>query len=217
MSTFPGSPRILKGAIVGIDRLNPLASVIVFQYNPDTLVRKLVARTPVERGARSEAQRLHGAPAENIQLTVEIDATDQLEAAAGAATSMGIHPQLAALEMLLYPKSSAVIANTVLALVGTIEVLAVEAPMTFLIWGARRILPVRLSELDITEEAHDVNLNPIRAKVSLGLRVLTYSDLPLSHPGYYAFLAHQLVKETMAVIGSANNVGAVAGGGIQLL
>jgi Contractile injection system tube protein len=217
MSTFPGSPKTLKGAIVGIDRLNPLASVIVFQYNPDTLTRKLVARAPAERGARSEAQRLHGAPAENIQVTVEIDATDQLEKAAGDATSMGIHPQLAALEMLLYPKSSAVIANTVLALAGTIEVLAVEAPMTFLIWGARRILPVRLTELNITEEAHDVNLNPIRAKVSFGLRVLTYSDLPLSHPGYYAFLAHQLVKETMAVIGSAGNIGAVAGGGIELL
>lgn len=217
MSTFPGSPKTLKGAIVGIDRLNPLASVIVFQYNPDTLTRKLVARAPAERGARSEAQRLHGAPAENIQLTVEIDATDQLEVAAGDATSMGIHPQLAALEMLLYPKSSAVIANTVLAIAGTIEVLATESPMTFLIWGARRIVPVRLSELNITEEAHDVNLNPIRAKVALGLRVLTYSDLPLTHPGYYAFLAHQLVKETMAVIGSANNIGAVSGGGIDLL
>jgi hypothetical protein len=217
MTTFPGSPKTLKGAIVGIDRLNPLASVIVFQYNPDTLTRKLVARAPAERGARSEAQRLHGAPAENIQLTVEIDATDQLEVASGDATSMGIHPQLAALEMLLYPKSSAVIANTVLAIAGTIEVLATEAPMTFLIWGPRRILPVRLSELNITEEAYDVNLNPIRAKVALGLRVLTYSDLPLTHPGYYAFLAHQLVKETMAVIGSANNIGAVSGGGIDLL
>jgi hypothetical protein len=217
MTTFPRSPRTLKGAIVGLDRLNPLASVIVFQYNPDSLSRRVVARVPTERGARSEAQRLNGAPLETIRIDVDIDATDQLEVASGDATSMGIHPQLASLEMLLYPKSSAVIANTVLALVGTIEVLATEAPMTFLIWGPRRILPVRLSELNITEEAHDVNLNPIRAKVALGLRVLTYSDLPLTHPGYYAFLAHQLVKETMAVIGSANNIGAVSGGGIDLL
>jgi hypothetical protein len=217
VSTFPGSPKTQKGAIIGLDRLNPLASVIIFQYNPDTLTRKLVARGPVERGARAEAQRLYGAPTENIQLVVEIDATDQLETGAGGATSMGIHPQLAALEMLLYPKSAAVIANTVLAIAGTIEVLATEAPMTFLIWGARRILPVRLSELDITEEAYDVNLNPIRAKVSLGLRVLTYSDLPLTHVGYYAFLAHQLVKETMATIGGAGNIAAVAGGEIDLL
>jgi hypothetical protein len=214
MSTFPGSPKTLKGALIGLDRLNPLASVIVFQYNPDTLTRRLVARAPAERGARSEAQRLYGAPTENIQLAVEIDATDQLEK---GEASIGIHPQLAALEMLLYPKSSAVIANTVLAIAGTIEVLATEAPMTFLIWGARRILPVRLSELNITEEAYDVNLNPIRAKVSLGLRVLTYSDLPLTHLGYYAFLAHQLVKETMATIGGAGNVAAIAGGEIDLL
>jgi Contractile injection system tube protein len=217
VSTFPRSPKTQKGAIVGLDRLNPLASVIVFQYNPDTLTRKLVARAPAERGARAEAQRLYGAPTENIQLAVEIDATDQLETGAGGAASMGIHPQLAALEMLLYPKSSAVIANTVLAIAGTIEVLATEAPTTFLIWGARRILPVRLSELDITEEAYDANLNPIRAKVSLGLRVLTYSDLPPTHLGYYAFLAHQLVKETMATFRGAGNVAAVVGGEIDLL
>jgi hypothetical protein len=217
MSTFPGSHKSLKGAIVGVDRLNPLASVVVFQYNPETLTRKLVARTPVERGARSEAQRLNGAPTENIQLTVEIDATDQLEKADGAAVSMGIHPQLAALEMLLYPKSSSVIANTVLALAGTIEVLSTEAPMTFLIWGAKRILPVRLGDLSITEEAHDTSLNPIRAKVALGLRVLSYSDLPVTHPGHYAFIAHQLVKETMAVIGSTGNLGATGGGSINLL
>jgi hypothetical protein len=217
MSTFPGSPKTLKGAIVGVDPINPLASVIVFQYNPDTLTRKLVARTPVERGARSEAQRLNGAPTENIQLVVEIDATDQLEKADGNAVSMGIHPQLAALEMLLYPKSAAVIANTVLALAGTIEVISTEAPMTFLIWGVKRILPVRLTDLSITEEGHDVNLNPIRAKVSLGLRVLSYSDLPVTHPGHYAFIAHQLIKETMAVIGGAGNLGAAAGGSIDLL
>jgi hypothetical protein len=205
------------GAIVGIDPLNVLASVIVFQYNPDTLTRRLTARSPVERGARSEAQRLTGAPLENITLAVEIDATDQLAKGEGDAVSMGIHPQLAALEMLLYPKSAIVIANTVLALTGTIEVVGTEAPMTFLIWGPKRILPVRLTELSITEEAYDTNLNPIRAKVNIGFRVLTYSDLPVTHPGHHAFLAHQFVKETMAIIGSIGNIGAVAGGSVDLL
>jgi hypothetical protein len=69
------------------------------------------------------------------------------------------------------------------------------------------VLPVRLTEFSITEEAYDVNLNPIRAKVGLGLRVLSYSDLPLTHPGYGIFLVHQVVKEAMAVVGSANNLG----------
>jgi hypothetical protein len=45
MSAFPGSPRLLKGAIIGLDPFNPLASVIVFQYNPDTMTRRLDARS----------------------------------------------------------------------------------------------------------------------------------------------------------------------------
>jgi hypothetical protein len=212
MSTFPGSPKLQKGALVGVDPLNPAASVIIFQYNPDTLTRTLRPQTPREGRERSEALRLSGAPEETIKLDVEIDATDQLEKADRTAVSMGIYPQLSALEMILYPKSALVIANTVLLALGTIEVIPPESPMTLFIWGRKRILPVRLTEFSITEEAHDVNLNPIRAKASLGMRVLTYSDLPLTHPGYGIFLAHQVVKEAMAVVGSAGNLGAVMPG-----
>jgi hypothetical protein len=205
MTTFPGAPRVLKGAIVGLDPLNPLASVIIFQYNPDTLRRTLQAQAAgrTGEGDRSEALRLRGAPVENITLEVEIDATDQLATANPLATSMGVYPQLSALEMLLYPKSALVIANTVLALAGTIELIPPEAPLTLFVWGPKRVLPVRLTSFSITEEAYDTALNPIRAKVNLGLRVLSYSDLPLTHPGYYLFLAHQVTKEVMATIGSA--------------
>lgn len=218
MTTFPGSPRLLKGAIVGIDLFNPLASVIVFQYNPHTLTRSLEAQSAGgEGGDRSEAMRLKGAPVETIKLDVEIDASDQLEKAESNAVSMGIYPQLSALEMLLYPKSSLVIANTALMALGILEVIPPTTPFTLFIWGPKRVLPVRLTNFSITEEGHDPNLNPIRAKVSLGLRVLSYSDLPLTHPGYHMFLAHQVVKETMAVIGSVNNLDAVVGGKIDLL
>ena len=206
MTTFPGSPRVQKGAIVGIDIFNPLASVIIFQYNPDTLTRTLQAQTSTSETGRSEALRLKGAPVETIKLDVEIDATDQLEKADPIATSMGIYPQLSALEMLLYPKSALVIANTVLMAVGTIEVIPPEAPFTLFIWGPKRVLPVRLTSFTITEEAHDPTLNPIRAKASLDLRVLSYSDFSVTHPGYALFLAHQVVKETMAVIGSVGNI-----------
>ena len=218
MSAFPGSPRLLKGAIVGIDLFNPVPMVITFQYNPDSLTRTLQAQMAGgEGGDKSEALRLKGAPVESIKLDVEIDATDQLEKADASATSLGIYPQLSALEMLIYPKSALVIANTVLLALGTIEVIPPMAPFTLFIWGPKRILPVRLTDFSITEEAHDVNLNPIRAKVSVGLRVLSYNDLPLTHPGYALFLAHQVVKETLAVIGSVNNLAAVAGGNIALL
>lgn len=218
MTSFSRSPRLLKGAIVGFDPLNPIASVIVFQYNPDTLTRSLQAQTAGGTGdARSEAMRLKGAPVETITLEVEVDATDQLEKAEGTATSMGIYPQLSAMEMLLYPKSALVIANTILMATGTIEVIPPEAPFTLFVWGPKRVVPVRLTEFSITEQAYDVNLNPIRASMSLGLRVLSYNDLPVTHPGYGMFLAHQVVKEVMAVVGSAGNLSAVAGGDIKLI
>src|SRR5215218_3666924 len=216
MTTFPGSPKPLKGAILGIDLPNPLASVIIFQYNPDTLTRSLQAQTVGgEGGDRSEALRLKGAPIENISLEADVDATDQLERAESTAVELGIYPQLSALEMLVYPKSALVLANTLLLAAGTIEVIPPTAPFTLFVWGAKRVLPVRLTSFSITEEAYDTSLNPIRAKVSLGLRVLSYNDLPLLHPGYSLFLAHQVVKETMATIGSVNDLSAVAGGNIQ--
>jgi hypothetical protein len=217
MTAFPRSPRLVKGAIVGIDPFNPIASVIIFQYNPDTLTRTLKAKTAGEGGNPAEALRLKGAPVENIKLDLEIDATDQLEKAGAVAVASGIYPQLSALEMLIYPKSALVIANTVLQLAGSIEVIPPSAPITLFIWGYKRVLPVMLTDFSITEEAYDTNLNPIRAKVSLGLRVLSYDDFPTDHPGYYLFLAHQVVKETMATIGSISNISDVGGGTVQLL
>ncbi len=216
MTTFPGSPRLMKGAIVGIDIFTPIPGVILFQYNPDTLTRRLKARTSGQGGNKSEALRLQGAPEETISLDIEIDATDQLEKAEGTAVSMGIYPQLSALEMLIYPKSSVVIANTALLATGTIEVIPPVAPLTLFIWGSNRVLPVGLTDFTITEEAHDVNLNPIRAEVSLSLRVLSCSDLSLTHPRYHLFMAHQVVKETMATIGSVNNLSAVGGVNLTL-
>src|SRR6185503_17981752 len=179
MSSFPGSPRLLKGALIGLDPVNPLARVVVFQYNPDTMTRRLEPRAVSAEGDRGEAFRLTGAPKETITLSVEIDATDQLEQANPLATTVGIYPALAALEMLLYPKSAVVIANTVLSLIGTVEVIPVEAPLTLFVWGPQRVLPVRLTSLSITEEAHDQLLNPIRAKVELSLTVLSYHDLSM--------------------------------------
>jgi hypothetical protein len=217
MSNFPRSPRLTKGAIVGIDIMNPLASVIVFQYNPESITRTLQPQSSGEGGDRAEAMRLKGAPIETIKLDVAIDATDQLEKADAITTTLGIHPQLAALEMLLYPKSALVIANTVLMAIGQLEVVPPMAPFTLLVWGIKRVLPVRVTDLSITEEAHDPSLNPTRAKVSLGLRVLSYNDLALTHPGYSLFLAHQVAKEVFATIGSISNVGDVLSGNVKLI
>lgn len=217
MTSSPLSPRLLKGAIVSVDLASPIPTVIVFQYNPETLTRQLRARGMQGDGAKGDAMRLNGAPEETIKIDVEIDATDQLEKGEGIATAIGIYPQLSALEMLVYPKSGLVIANTVMLAGGLIEVAPPIGPFTLFIWGVSRILPVRVEEFSITEDAHDTALNPIRAKVSLGLRVLTYNDLSITNPGYYMFLAHQVVKETMAAIGTVQNVSAVAGGELKLI
>lgn len=214
MTTFPNSPRLLKGAIVGLDPANPLASVIVFQYNPETVTRTLTPQAAGAGGgpaAPGEALRLAGPPQEEIKLDVVIDATDQLEKAQPIAAQMGIYPQLSALEMLLYPKSATVIANEVLLSVGTVEVIPPEAPLTVLVWGPKRVVPVRLTTFLITEEMFDPNLNPIHAKVSLGLRVLNYRDLGLLSPGGALFMAHQAMKEAMATLNTVANAPAILG------
>jgi hypothetical protein len=214
-STYPRSPRLLKGALVTVDAGGPVHQVIVFQYNPNTLTRTLEAQ--IGEGEGADALRFTGAPVETIKLEAEIDATDQLERADANAVEMGIYPQLSALELLLYPRSDDVITNNTLLNIGTIEIVPPAVPLTLFIWGSRRILPVRLTEFSITEEAHSPALSPLRAKVSLGLRVLSYSDLTADHPGWSLFVAHQVVKETMASVAVVNNVDAALGDNVQLL
>jgi len=211
MTDFPGSPRLLKGALIGTDPANPLASVIVFQYNPDTLTRRLEARSSGgDEGDRSEAFRLTGPPKETISLKIEIDATDQVDTLNPASLVSGIYPTLSALEMLLYPKSSTVIKNAALAHAGNIEIVPPDAPLTLFVWGRGRVLPVRLTSFGITEQAYDGLLNPIRAEVDLSLLVLSYHDLSLDSAGYQLFLVHQITKEVLAttnVFNSVQNIG----------
>ncbi len=217
MTSFPRSPRLQKGAIIGLDPANPLASVVIFQYNPEELSRSITANTSGGGDADpGEALRLKGPPKETISLKVEIDATDQLEIADPLAGSLGIHPQLASLEMLLYPKSAVVIANEVLKLAGVIEVIPPEAPLTLFVWGIKRVLPVRINSFTISEKAFDPNLNPILAEVSLQLQVLTYQDLGLLSVGGAMFMGHQIIKEVMATIGGVSNIAGAASGSVNL-
>ncbi len=175
--------------------------VIALQYNPDTLSRTLQARgVTAEGGDRLDALRLTGPPIETIKLDADIDATDQLEHVSDNpnAAQFGIQPQLAALETMIYPPSSQIVNENSLARGGTIEVAPVEAPLTLFVWSANRILPVRITDFSITEEAFDVKLNPIRAKVSLGMRVLTVNDLQFDDKGNGLFMAYHQQKERLA-------------------
>src|SRR5215471_8144076 len=132
MSSFPGSPKLLKGGIVLLDPdSGAVQRIITLQYNPDTLTRSLQIKAPQESGDRSEALRLSGPPVETIKLDAEIDATDQLEFPDQNpdAAQLGIHPQLAALETLVYPTSGQLQANNSLAQAGTLEIVPMETPL----------------------------------------------------------------------------------------
>jgi hypothetical protein len=198
----PLSPRLLKAGLAQIDPdTAKVLRVIALQYNPDTLTRTVQVQTSGGGGGdRSEALRLKGAGIETIKLEAEIDAAERLDDPDGNpdAVSLGIHPELAVLESLVQPRADDLQANDALAAAGVLEVLPLEAPLTLFVWSRQRIVPVRVTDLSITEEAFDVALNPIRAKVSLGLRVLSVDDLGFRHRGGTLFMAYLRTKESLA-------------------
>jgi hypothetical protein len=200
------SPKVQKGAIVGIDIFNPISSVAIFQYNPEQLTRSLSPNYSQAGGGKAEPLRLAGPPTETISANLKMDLIDQMEAGENGPLGGGIAGYLAALEMMVYPKSVAVGINQALMLAGTMEVVPPAAPLTLFIYGWKRIVPVKIESLSITETAHDAALNPIRADVSVSMKVLTYNDLSMTNPGYWAFLTHQVVKETLATVASVDNI-----------
>jgi hypothetical protein len=218
MTTFPGSPRVLKGGIVLIDPdTSVVLRIIALQYNPDTLTRTLqVKGVGAESGDRSEALRLTGPPVETIKLDAEIDLVDQSSMAVFdvQTTQPGIHPQLAALETIVYPTSAQLQLNNNLAQSGSLEIAPMEAPLTLFIFSKSRILPVRLTEFSITEEAFDIALNPLRAKVNLGMRVLSVDDLNFNHKGSNLFITYLQQKEGFAASNVAGTFDLLGIGGI---
>jgi hypothetical protein len=206
MTGFSGSPKLIKGGIVLVDPASgAVKRLITLQYNPDTLTRTLQPQgVATESAGRSEPLRLKGPAIETIKLEADLDATDQLEFPDRNANAVaaGVGPQLAALETIIYPTSASLIANNVLANVGTLEIAPMEAPLALFIWSKNRVVPVRITEFSITEEAFDVALNPIRAKVSLSLRVLSVDDLGFDHKGGNIYMAYLQTKERLAGLSS---------------
>jgi hypothetical protein len=201
MTGLSSSPKLHKGALVLLDPQNPVSTAIIFQYNPEFVTRRLQSQGVGEgAGDNSEFNRVRGAPIETLDLEVEIDATDQLASGDAIAEQVGIYPQLAQLELLLYPKVSQIIMNNAQLSAGSIEIIPPEGPVLLLVWGLKRVVPVRLNGLSIREEQHDPSLNPIRARVGLNLRALSYNDLPAGSAAYNTFIAHQVVKEGLATM-----------------
>jgi hypothetical protein len=217
MSAFPNSPRLLKAGLVLADPDNgAVQRVVVMQYNPDSLTRTLQAQTVrPEMRNRSEALRLTGPAVETLKLEAEIDAADQLELPDQnlLATQFGIHPQLAAIETIVHPSSFQLLAANSLAKTGVLEIAPAEAPLCLFVWSKSRIVPVRITEFSITEEAFDQALNPIRARVSLGMRVLNVNDLGFDDKGGNVFMAYLIQKEILSTL-SAGSLGSLGLEGI---
>jgi hypothetical protein len=219
MTGFPNSPKLVKGGLVLMDAdTSVVRSVIALQYNPDSLTRTLQIQAMAggQDGVRVDALRLRGPAVETIKLDAELDATDQLEFPNKFpnAAQLGLQPQLAQLEMLINPTVETLQADDALANAGTLEIIPLEQPLTLFVWSKSRVVPVRLTEFSITEEAFDPSLNPIRAKVSLGLRVLSVDDLGFAHPGGRMFMTYLSNKEQLASKATSAAISALGLGGL---
>jgi hypothetical protein len=209
------TPRLLKGGLVLIDpETAKVLRVIALQYNPESLTRTLQVQGASEGGDRSEALRLKGPAVETIKVEAEIDATDAMELGDPAVAELGIHPQLAALETIIHPSSASLESNNTLAESGTLEILPDEAALVLFVFGESRVVPVRLTDFSVTEEAFDPNLNPIRAKVSLGMRVLTVDDVGFTHKAGSLFMSYLQQKEALRDRYQSNTLGTLGLTGI---
>lgn len=208
MTTFPRSPRLIKGAIIALGPGNRPKTVVLFQYNPEKMSRQLEARVSqqTEAGDRTEVLRLAGPPRETITLKIELDASDQLEKKEQGAVENGIYPALATLELLLYPESKLINQIGTQANQGILEIVPPETPLTLFVWGPNRVVPVVLTGMTINEEAYDPHLNPLQAEVDLSLKILTSYDFGPDHPGYNLYMAHHIAKEVMSLAGGSRSI-----------
>lgn len=216
MGFSPRSPQLTRGGIVLADAATgQVLRTIALQYNPDTISRSFQIRgVGGDGGEYSEAMRLKGPPVETIKVEAEIDATDRLDAGETDAAKSSLHGPLAALETLVYPTSSALRANAAEAASGSIEIVAMQAPLTLFVWSRNRVLPVRITELSVTEESFDTGLNPLRAKVSLGMRVLTVDDAGAASRAGSLFMSYLEQKEQFAGRAAPGSLAALGIGGI---
>jgi len=189
-SGYSQSPHLLKGALVELTEpfLGPVPNVVVFQYNPETLTRELASSAEFAatggNGAKSSkvATAAPYKPVETFNVTLELDAADDLERPDEnpVAVASGVADRIAALEMLLHPLGDEGVVGQALATVaGALGdvVPRSEVPIVLFVWGPGMILPVRLTSFSVEEQAFSPTLYPIRAKVTVGLRVLNPDDL----------------------------------------
>ncbi len=207
MSSFSRSPKILKAGLVLLDpETTRVVRIIALQYNPEALSHAYEIRGAAE-GNRSEPLRLLGPPTETFTLEAFLDASDQLQFPSQNPETLrtGIQGAISVLEMLIYPEADQLLANRALAQQGKLEILPMEKHLVLFVWGKDRVLPVRITQFSLNEEEFSPDLYPIRARISMTLRVLTVDDLGFDHHGGNLYLRYHQSKERAASgVASAN-------------
>lgn len=216
MSGFKNQPKIVRGAFVEFGlSIPPL--FVVFQYNPEQLRRNRSLRVSVPNEAnntpRSETlchteedlleiqkrQRVDVRP-ETISFELRLDATDKLEEGDAITSQFGILPQLTTLELMVHPKGESLLGAAVSSLLGESEGFSFtkgeNPPLILFIWGIKRVLPVNITSLNITETAFSTDLNPLHATASVNLEVIEGKN-----PVY---MYSKAMKEVASVLNLAN-------------
>jgi hypothetical protein len=184
--------------------------VVVFQYNPEKMTRELSTLTGYTNTGTQAAnqpsseRQASTAPVETINLTLELDATDQLghPSESPMFVGSGVLPTLSAIEMMMYPERHSIFERSI-ERVTSERTTSTRPPTVLFIWGNSRIMPVRLTNLSIIEEAFDTNLNPIRAKVELEMKVLNDTEMDKNTLGYNAYLGYIANKRFLSQAFSA--------------
>jgi hypothetical protein len=220
------SPTVEKGALVQLTTglLGVVPNVIPFQYNPNKLSHSVTPWNPLQvdqtrRGAQAPTVQPFD-PKETFHLSLEIDATDDLEDGKTVAKDVGIADRLAALKKLTLPSDGLIgdLVADVRSIIGKAskQVVRPTVPVILFVWGVGKILPVRVTEMSIDETLFSPTLRPIQATVTLGLEVLTPDVFRCQRniPEKLAVAAYNLTKlqdDALAVAHIANNVDAIRG------
>jgi hypothetical protein len=195
--------RYLRGAFIAFDPKGYPAKrrVILFRFNPESLSRSVALEVaqnkPGTEGAKSQPAPAPSSEAgasdpgigtikETFSVAIRLDYADREETASGMDPVLGVAPEIAAIESLLYPAETQADASSD----GTEPVKAAQArPTVLFVWGRHRIVPVRIGSLKIDETMHNAQLYPVRAEIEASLEVLGEADAK-NDPAVSAALRH---------------------------
>jgi len=212
---FPNKPKILRGAFVEFGlSLPPL--IVVFQFNPLQLTRQRSLSYAVPSlSQRRTPRKFHSQVSDlldlqklqlvtvqeqTISFDIRLDATDKLNDRDAITQQFGIAPQLSTLELMVYPKDESLLGQVVSALLGAPEGFSftrgANPPLILFIWGRKRVLPVNMNSMNITETEFSNDLNPIRATVAVNLTVIEGKNVP--------YMYSKAMIDAMSVLNLAN-------------